>query len=90
MKITLKEINIYEVDKLHQKILKEILIAKSAYTLNFINVEKIDLSAIQLILSLKKYCITNKIILKITNIVSEQIKDLFKLFSIDEQLGLQL
>ena len=88
MKIALKEINIYEIEKLYKKILKDVSSVKSSYTLNFENVEKIDLSGIQLILSLKKYCDKNSISLKLININSVQIKEIFEQFSLNKSLGL--
>ena len=88
MKIAIKEINIYEVENLHKKILKDIISVKSSYTLNFENVEKIDLNGIQLILSLKKYCDNKNISLKLTNIKSDNLKELFSIVSVEESLGL--
>ena len=90
MKIQLQEINMYEIESLHKKILNEIKNVKSSFTLNFANVEKIDLCGIQLVISLKKYCEEKNITLKITNINSPQIKNLLERFSLENTLGLEL
>ena len=52
MKIAFDELNIYEVESFHKIILKNLEKANSSFTLNFANVQKIDLNSIQLILSL--------------------------------------
>ena len=88
MKVALKEINIYEIEKLYKKIFKDVSSVKSSYTLNLENVEKIDLSGVQLILSLKKYCDKNGITLKIININFQQLIDIFELFSLNKSLEL--
>lgn len=88
MKIPVKEVNMYEIEKLYQKILKEVTAAKTSFTLNFSNVEKMDLCGIQMILSLKKYCDEKGIDLKITNIDSKQIENLFKTFTFKDNLNI--
>ena len=88
MKISFSELNIYEVENFYKKILKELQNAKSSFTLNFTNVEKIDLNNIQLLISVKKYCISNNIDLKLTNIQSDQVKQMLKLFNVNEKLGI--
>ncbi|MCU7836797.1 MAG: STAS domain-containing protein [gamma proteobacterium symbiont of Taylorina sp.] len=88
MKILLNELNIYEVENCHKKILKEVQSVKSSFTLNFSNVEKIDLNSIQLILSLKKYCDEKAIHLKLTNIEARQVKQTFKMFNLNQTLGI--
>ena len=89
MKISFKELNIYEIEKFHQKVLKDILSAKTSFTLNFSDVQKIDLSNIQLILSLKKYCDEKNIKLNITNIKAKQIKQTLKMFNLNSTLGVE-
>ncbi len=88
MKISFSELNLYEVENFHQKILKDLKKANSSFTLNFSDVQKIDLNNIQLLLSIKKYCDLNSIELKLTHIESKQIKQQFKLFNVTEILGL--
>lgn len=56
MKISFSELNMYEVENFHKKVLKDLEKANSSFTLNFSDVQKIDLNNIQLILSIKKYC----------------------------------
>ena len=90
MKIPFNELNIYVVENFHKKILKELAQAKTSFTLNFSNVEKIDLITIQLILSLKKYCDDKNINLKLTNIEARQVKQSFKMFNLDQTLGIAL
>jgi anti-anti-sigma factor len=89
MKISFKELNIYGIDKFHQKVLKDIETAKTSFTLNFTDVQKIDLSNIQLILSLKKYCDEKNIKLHITNIKAKQVKQTFKMFNLNTVLGVE-
>ena len=88
MKISFNELTIYEIEAFHQKLLKEITPIKNTFTLNFADVQKIDLSNIQLILSLKKYCDDKNIHLKLINIQSKQLKQTFRLFNINERLNL--
>ena len=90
MKISYTELTIYEIENLQKKIVKEMAKAKTSFTLNFANVEKIDLSTIQLLLSLKKECESKNIKLKLTNCEARQIKQMIKLFNLKEQLGLSL
>ena len=88
MKISLNELSIYEIENFHKTILKEISSSKTSFTLNFSNVEKIDFSNVQLILSLKKYCDEKKINLKLTNIDARQVKQTFKMFNLYDTLGI--
>jgi len=88
MKISYNELTIYEIENLHKKIVKEIAKAKTSFTLNFENVEKIDLSTLQLLLSLKKECESKKIKLKLINTDARQIKKMIKMYNLYEQLGL--
>ena len=87
MKISFTELNIYSVENFHNKILKELGSANSSFTLNFANVEKIDLNSIQIILSLKKHCDVNNINLKITNIEAKSVKQTFKMYNLNSILG---
>ena len=89
MKISFKELNVYETEKFHQALLKEVHSSKTSLTLNFSNVQKIDFINIQLILSLKKFCDEQNIKLKLTSIKSRQVKQIFTLFNLYEILGIQ-
>jgi len=88
MKISYNELTVYEIEILHKKILKEVTKAKTSFTLNFENVEKIDLSTLQLLLSLKKECEAQNIKLKLVNLEARQIKKMLKMFNVTEKLGL--
>jgi ABC-type transporter Mla MlaB component len=52
-------------------------------------VQKIDLSNIQLILSLKKYCDEKNIKLNITNITAKSVKQTLKMFNLNSTLGVE-
>lgn len=89
MKITFDELNIAHTENFHSLLLENLKEeAKETFSLNFENVEKIDLSNIQLIVSLKKYCDNNNIQLKLENINSEQIKQSIKIYNLNDKLGI--
>lgn len=89
MKVSLDELNIYEIENFYTKLLKEVQNSKSSFTLNFDKVEKIDLNGVQLLLSLKKHCEQNNITLKLTNINSNQIKQTISLLNLTDELGIK-
>ena len=89
MEVLFKELNIYEIDKFHQKLLEDVKTSDESFVLDFIDVQKIDLSNIQLILSLKKYCDEKNIKLNITNIKAKQIKQTLKMFNLNSTLGVE-
>ena len=89
MEVFFKELNIYEIEKFHQKILEDIKTTATSFTLDFTDVQKIDLSNIQLILSLKKYCDTKNIKLNITNIKARSVRQTFKMFNLNSTLGVE-
>ena len=89
MEALFKELNIYEIDKFHQKLLEDVKTSDESFVLDFIDVQKIDLSNIQLILSLKKYCDEKNIKLNITNIKAKQIKQTLKMFNLNSTLGVE-
>jgi len=90
MKISFEELTIYEIDSFHKKVLKEVQNSKSSFTLNFSSVKKIDLNVIQLLLSIKKYCDEHSINLKLTNIEAKQVKQTFKIFNVEDILGIKI
>jgi len=90
MKISFTELNMYEVENFHKKVLKDLEKVKSSFTLNFTDVTKIDLNNIQLLLSIKKYCDEKNIDLKITNVNAKQVKQTFKMFEIEKLIGVEL
>ena len=89
MTLGFDELNIYEIENFKQEILNDLEENESPgkFELDFEFVEKIDLSSIQLILSLKKYCDTNNIDLTITNIKARQVKQSFKMYNLKTSLG---
>ncbi len=91
MKITFDELNIARTENFHDSILETLKDNKGdTFTLDFESVEKIDLSNIQLLISLKKYCNANNIELKLENLNSEQIKQSINIYNLNEQLGISV
>jgi len=88
LKISYEELNIYEVEKFHNDILECIQSGTSSFTLDFINVDKIDLSSIQVLLSAKKYCDEKNIKFTLTNINARQIKQTFKILNLNSLLDI--
>jgi len=82
-----EELDVYNIQKSYEKLLDE---AKKddEIVLDFEKVLKIDLSYIQLLLSLKKYCDKNNKKLIFKNINSNKLKQTIKLFKADELLGI--
>lgn len=91
MKITFDELSIAHTENFHAILIEKLIEeAKESFSLDFENVEKIDLSNIQLLVSLKKYCDNNEIQLKLENINSEQIKQSIKIYNLNDKLGIQV
>jgi len=90
MKISFNELNVYNVENFHIKILKALTSSTRSFTLNFSNVEKIDLNTIQLILSLKRYCDEKSIKLNLTHIEARQVKQSFKMFNLYQIFGISV
>jgi anti-anti-sigma factor len=67
MKIECKKLSIFKVEELHKKLLEKIS-NSSAINIDLSEVEKIELSAIQLFLSLQKSCKEKGIKLTFSNI----------------------
>jgi len=85
MKIQTQELNIYNVDDLYNDLLSHLKsIDGNEFILDFSDVDKVDLSAFQLLLSLKKSCELKNIDFKISNISSKQVKQFFKMFNISK------
>jgi ABC-type transporter Mla MlaB component len=87
MKIVSSELNKSIVENLKEEILKELTSVTTSLTLDFTDVKKIDLSIIQLLISLKKYCVIQDISLEIINISAKQVKQSMKMFNVKECLG---
>ena len=90
MTILINDLNIYKIEEFHNELIKELELKNDLLSLDFTNVEKIDLSSIQLILSTKKYCDVNNIKFTITDIKTKQVKQMLKMFNLYEKLGVQL
>ena len=89
MTLGFDELNIYEISNFKQEILNalEENESKDKFELDFEFVESIDLSSIQLLLSLKKYCNNKKLQLQLININAKSIRQKLKLFNLNETLG---
>lgn len=88
MKISFNELTIEKIDDLHAELLEELeKIEDNTIILDFEDIKKMDLSAIQLLLSLQKYCVTSKIALKIENLNSKSIKQTLSMLNLNKVLG---
>lgn len=88
MKISFNELTIEKIDDLHAELLEELeKVEDNTITLDFEDIKKMDLSAIQLLLSLQKYCVTSKIALKIENLNSKSIKQTLSMLNLNKVLG---
>jgi anti-anti-sigma regulatory factor len=77
-----------EIESFYQTIIEDMSDWESeTYTLDFINVEIISLCAIQMLLSLKKFCDESNIQLICTNINSNNIIQTLKTYHLLETLG---
>jgi len=90
MIISFNDLNIYNVENLYKDILEELNNSSVSLILDFENVEKVDLSSIQLLISTKKYCDIKNINFNIININSKKIKQSFKMFSLYKTLGIEV
>ena len=90
MKIKFDELCIQEAEDFYKIILDELSIIKNnPLILDFSNVEKVDLSAIQILIALKRYCEDLDISLTYINLDSKQVKETIKTFNIYNELGLK-
>jgi len=69
IKIDKNELNIYEVEPLHKKLLDEF--KNDEIIVDIENVNKIDMSVIQLFISMKKSCLESSKTFKIISVTSE-------------------
>ncbi len=87
-KISFNELIIDKIDDLHAQLLEEIeKVEDNKISIDFTDIKKMDLSAIQLFLSLKKYCEASNIELKIENLNSKSIKQTLTMLNLTEALG---
>lgn len=90
MIVEFEELIIQDIESIHKVLLDEVSkIEEKSFILDFAQVERIDLSAIQLILSLKKYCESLNIDLKFINMNSSQLKQSIKVFNLTNLLGIE-
>ena len=90
MKISFKELSIYEVEEFHKEILKALELSGEILELDFENIVKIDLCNIQLLISVKKYCDKQSMKLIILNINSKKVKQIFKMFNLYQIMGIKV
>jgi len=85
MKFESANFTIYEVEDLKEQLLNE-LNSQNEIKIDFINIEKVDMTAIQLLVSLKKSCDALNKSFEILNI-SDNIFKAFQLSGCDTILG---
>ena len=91
MKIKSEELCIQEIESFYKLLQDEITnLQGNPLILDFINVEKIDLSAIQVLISLKKHCESIGMDLIFINMDSSQIQQTINTFNLNHNLGLEL
>ena len=89
MKIKFDELCIQEAQSFYKIIMDELSIIKNnPLILDFSNIEKIDLSAIQILIALKRYCETSNISLTFINLDAIQVQETIKTFNLYDELGL--
>ena len=87
-KISFNELIIDNIDDLHAQLLEEIeKVEDNKISIDFTDIKKMDLSAIQLFLSLNKYCKASNIEFKIENLNSKSIKQTLTMLNLTEALG---
>ena len=90
MKIAFDELCIQEVESFYKVIKEELTVLHgNPLILDFSNVEKIDMSAIQVLISLKKQCENSNIDLMYLNMNSSQVQLAIDTFNLNEELGLK-
>lgn len=90
MKITFDELCIQEVDSFYKTLKEELTILQgNPLILDFSNVEKIDMSAIQILISLKKHCKSSNIDLMYLNMDSSLVQLAINTFNLNEEFGLK-
>jgi anti-anti-sigma regulatory factor len=91
LKIKFEEIGIAQAKEFHKLLLDEIeTLQEDIFTLDFTNVEEIDLCTIQILLSLQNYCKSSEIQLQFTNINSTQVIQSIQTFRLQESLGIDI
>ena len=86
MKIEKDELTIYEVEALHKELLEEF--KKDEVSIDMSGVNKVDMSVIQLFVSLQKSCNEVEKHFELTD-VSEEVRDTFKNCASEFLLGVK-
>ncbi|XPV69911.1 MAG: STAS domain-containing protein [Halarcobacter sp.] len=89
MKIEFDELTISEAEAFYKLLTENIdNLENNELTLDFNDVEKIDLSCVQVLFSLKKFCTNTNINLSFTNLQSKQLQKTIKTYNLEKLLGL--
>lgn len=83
-----EKLTIYEVEEFYDFLHKKVDEAQNDLELDFKNIQKIDMVAIQLLISLKQTCKSKSISLKLNN-VSPEVVSTFKYCGCDDILGVE-
>lgn len=86
LKLDYDKLTIYEVESFHKELLEVFQNIKKKLTLDFENISKIDMPAIQLLIATKKACEEKSIKFKLINL-SENLIGSFKTSACDTILG---
>lgn len=90
MKIEFSEISMIEIESFYNLLLNDITTFKeNIYTLDFSEVETLSLPAIQILISLKKYCDNESIQLESININSATILQSLEIYNLKNILGVK-
>lgn len=87
MIISYNELGITEIQSIFEEIQEELSnLEDNSFIIDFKNVEKIELCGIQLLLSLKKYCESSNISLKLNNIKYDDLEETIQTYNLKEKL----
>jgi ABC-type transporter Mla MlaB component len=89
VKIPFEDLGMIELESFHSKLLESVNKKDKKIELDFCEVSRIGLCAIQLLISFKKYCDEFDIEIEFKNIESSQLKTIFKVYNLDDILGIK-
>jgi len=90
VKIEFSEIGMIEIEEFFKLIISDIIeYTEKEYILDFDNVEVLSLAAIQILISLKKYCDEKHIEFNCININSNSILQSLEIYNLKETLGIK-
>lgn len=90
MKIEFEELSISEIEVFNEQIIKALEeLEGDQFVLDFYNVDRIELSVIQLLLSLKKYCDDSNINLVFENINANHLLESLKIYNLEKLFGVE-